>query len=211
MGGARVHRALRPGVAAAPRERARAALVLAWGIVLTAWPAVWSQLVPDCSPCAHVVFLWPLLLGYVDVFACDETSADDDAAAEGPHGVVHIDPGTAMSTLLGLAGMVGCATNASADQRYSTPAFRMVVVALLAYVLLVVPSCTFAGSTFATHVVASTQRATLSCVAALLVTAVLYKGDVLRCAPTRDEPASAAAPAPRGRKATTKTVRFAAS
>ena len=171
--------------AALRRALARAA---AWGFVLVAWPVAWTELMSGCASLANVAFLWP----YV-IMALDTHWASHFLLPSASGVAVQIDPSVVCSLAFMLSGLVGASESPTRS--------KLFVVALLTYLLLVVPKVTDADpESERVALVEAAQRAVFACVTALLVGALLFDG---RCAAT--------APGDTAAARTARTARTAAA
>jgi len=150
--------------AALRRALARAA---AWGLVLVSWPVAWTELMSGCASLANVAFLWP----YV-IMALDTQWASHFLLPSASGVAVHLDPSVVCSLCFMLSGLVGATESPTRS--------KLFVVALLTYLLLVVPKVTDPDpESERVALVEAAQRAVFACVTALLVGALLFDG---RCA-----------------------------
>lgn len=156
------------GVLSLPRDfdpALRRALLRAsaWALTLVAWPVMWSTLMSGCATAANAAFWWPYVIMAIDTQWSHALLPNASTVA------VQVDPGIVCSMCWMLAGLVG-ATEQPARA-------KMFVVALVTYVLFVVPKVTHddVDSDRAVLVEAS-QRAVFACVTALLVGAVVFDG-----------------------------------
>ena len=117
-----------------------------------------------CASLANVAFLWP----YV-IMALDTRWAAHFLLPSATGVAVQIDPSVVCSLAFMLSGLVSASESPTRS--------KLFVVALLTYLLLVVPKVTDADpESERVALVEAAQRAVFACVTALLVGALLFDG-----------------------------------